>query len=130
MSHHICGTSHMVRGNSSSQTSSISRGTTHCNQKLMNEMNTNMQNVLWPLILMLQQIQDQDEERDSMQRSWDNERQILKCEKEEEHCLQETQIRAEEQRRNDQLNMYMMAMFSKMTGVPLDKPPFGLNLGE
>ncbi|MBW0539256.1 hypothetical protein O181_078971 [Austropuccinia psidii MF-1] len=61
------GTSCMVRSNSSSQMSSVSRGTTRCDWNFMNKMNKNMQNVLLPLILMLQQSQDQAEERDQMQ---------------------------------------------------------------
>ncbi|MBW0514924.1 hypothetical protein O181_054639 [Austropuccinia psidii MF-1] len=89
-----------------------------------------MQNILSPLMLMLQQSQDCAEERDSMQRLQDNERQMLMHEREEEQCLCETQIRAEERRRNDQINMYMMAMLSKMTGVPLDDPPADLRMGE
>ncbi|MBW0583182.1 hypothetical protein O181_122897, partial [Austropuccinia psidii MF-1] len=126
----LWGTSRMVCGNSSSQMSSISRGTSRRDRNFMNNMNTSMQNVLSPLMLMLQQSQDRAEERDRMQRSRDDERQMLMREREEERCLQETQIRAEERRRKDQLNMYMMAMLSKMTGVPLDEPPSGLHLGE
>ncbi|MBW0546453.1 hypothetical protein O181_086168 [Austropuccinia psidii MF-1] len=124
------GTSRMVHRNLSSQMSSVSRGTTCWDRNFMNNINANMQNVLSPLMLMLQQSQDRAEERDRMQRSQDDERKILIPEQEEERCLQETQIQAEEQRRNDQLNMYMMAMLSKMTGVPLDKPPSGLHLDE
>ncbi|MBW0472114.1 hypothetical protein O181_011829 [Austropuccinia psidii MF-1] len=74
---HIRGTSRMVRGNSSSQMSSVSRGTTCCDQNFMNNMNTNMQNVLLPLMLILQQSQDCAEERDQMQRSQEDERQML-----------------------------------------------------
>ncbi|MBW0567476.1 hypothetical protein O181_107191 [Austropuccinia psidii MF-1] len=120
----------MVRGNLSSQMSSVSRGTTPWDCNFMNDMNTNMQNVLLLLMLMLQQSQDQAKERDRMQRLQDDERQMLMREQEEERRLRETQIHAEERRRNDQLNMYMMAMLSKMTGVPLDEPPSGLHLGE
>ncbi|MBW0500450.1 hypothetical protein O181_040165 [Austropuccinia psidii MF-1] len=57
-------TSHMVRGKLSSQMSSVSRGTTRQDHNLMNDMNTDMKNILSPLILMLQQSQDQVEERD------------------------------------------------------------------
>ncbi|MBW0579888.1 hypothetical protein O181_119603 [Austropuccinia psidii MF-1] len=73
---------------------------------------------------------DCTEERDRMQRSRDDERQMLMHEQEEEQRLQETQIQAEEQIGNDQLNMYMMVMLSKMSGVQLDDPPSGLHLGE
>ncbi|MBW0564159.1 hypothetical protein O181_103874 [Austropuccinia psidii MF-1] len=121
----IPGTSRRSNQNSVSQSSSVSRGTTRRDRNFMNNMNTNMQNVLSPLMLMLQQSQDCAEERDRMQRSRDDERQMLMREREEERRLQETQIRAEERRRNDQVNMYMMAMLSKMTGVPLDDPPSG-----
>ncbi|MBW0578130.1 hypothetical protein O181_117845 [Austropuccinia psidii MF-1] len=126
----VPGTSGTSHRNSVSQASSVSRGTTHRNWNLMNNMNTNMQNMLSPLMLMLQQSQDHTEERYWMQRLRDEERQMLMREQEEEQRLQESQIRAEEQRRNDQLNMYMMARLSKMTGVPLDDPPSGLHLGE
>ncbi|MBW0545618.1 hypothetical protein O181_085333 [Austropuccinia psidii MF-1] len=126
----VPGTSGMTHWNLVSQSSSASRGTTLCNWNFINNMNMNMQNVLLPLMLMLQQSQDHAEERDWMQRLRDDERQMLMCEQEEERHLQETQIQAEEQRRNDQLNMYMMAMLSKMTGVPLDDPPSGLHLNE
>ncbi|MBW0568123.1 hypothetical protein O181_107838, partial [Austropuccinia psidii MF-1] len=121
----IPGTSHRSNRNSVSQSSSISGGTTRRDCNFMNNMNTNMQNVLSPLMLMLQQSQDREEERDWMQRSRDDERQMLMREREEKRRLQETQIRAEERRRNDQVNMYMMAMLSKMTRVPLDDPPSG-----
>ncbi|MBW0504230.1 hypothetical protein O181_043945 [Austropuccinia psidii MF-1] len=84
-----------------------------------------MQNVLLPLMLMLQQSQHRAEERDWMQRSRDDERQMLMREREEERQLQETQIRAKERRRNNQVKMYIMAMLSKVTGVPLDAPPSG-----
>ncbi|MBW0556162.1 hypothetical protein O181_095877 [Austropuccinia psidii MF-1] len=63
-------------------------------------------------------------------RSRDEERQMLMREREEERRLHEMQIRAEEQRRNDQMNMYMMAMLSKMMGVPLDDPSADLRMGE
>ncbi|MBW0460394.1 hypothetical protein O181_000109 [Austropuccinia psidii MF-1] len=126
----VPGTSGTSHCNSVSQASSVSRGTTHHNRNFMNNMNTNMQNMLSPLMPMLQQSQDCAEERDRMQRSRDEERQMLMREREEEQRLQESQIGAEEQRRNDQLNMYMMAMLSKMTGVPLDDMPCGLHLGE
>ncbi|MBW0588589.1 hypothetical protein O181_128304, partial [Austropuccinia psidii MF-1] len=56
--HNIHGTSCMVRRNLSSQMSSISRGTIGWDSNFMNNMNTNMQNVLLPLMLMLQQSQD------------------------------------------------------------------------
>ncbi|MBW0531413.1 hypothetical protein O181_071128 [Austropuccinia psidii MF-1] len=121
----IPGTSRRSYRNSVSQSSSVSRGTTRRDRNFMNNMNTNMQNVLSPLILMLQHSQDRAEERDQMQRSRDDERQMLMREPEEERRLKETQIRAEEQRRNNQVNMYMMAMLSKMTGVPLDDLPSG-----
>ncbi|MBW0515009.1 hypothetical protein O181_054724 [Austropuccinia psidii MF-1] len=61
---HICGTSRMVCVNSSSQMSSVSRGTTLCNWNFINNMDTNMQNILLPLMLMLHKSQDQAEERD------------------------------------------------------------------
>ncbi|MBW0568574.1 hypothetical protein O181_108289 [Austropuccinia psidii MF-1] len=121
----IPGTSRRSNRNSVSQSSSVSRGTTRRDRNFMNNMNTNMQNVLSPLILMLQQSQDCAEERDRMQRSRDDERQRLIREREEERRLQETQIWAKERRRNDQVNMYMMAMLSKITGVPLNDPPSG-----
>ncbi|MBW0548665.1 hypothetical protein O181_088380 [Austropuccinia psidii MF-1] len=116
--------------NREGQSSSMSVGTSRRDQNFMNNMNTNMQNVLSPLMLMLQQSQDRAEERDRMQRARDEERQMLMREREEERRLRETQIRAEERRRNDQMNMYMMAMLSKMTGVPLDDPPANLRMGE
>ncbi|MBW0546431.1 hypothetical protein O181_086146 [Austropuccinia psidii MF-1] len=125
----VPGTSGMSHWNSVSQLSSVSRGTTSCNCNFINNMNTNMQNVLPPLILMLQRIQDCAEERDWMQRLWDDERQMLMREQEEERHLQETKIWAEEQRINDWLNIYMMSMLSKMTGVPLDDPASGLHWG-
>ncbi|MBW0500407.1 hypothetical protein O181_040122 [Austropuccinia psidii MF-1] len=75
--HNIPGTSGTSHCNSVSQASSVSRGTTCCNQNFMNNMNTNMKNMLSPLMLMLQQSQDRAEDRDQMQRSRDEERQIL-----------------------------------------------------
>ncbi|MBW0586231.1 hypothetical protein O181_125946 [Austropuccinia psidii MF-1] len=116
--------------NSLGQASSMSAGTTRQDQNFMNNMNKNLQNVLSPLILMLQKSQDHVEERDQMQRSRDDERQMLMCEKEEEQRPCKTQIRTEKKRRNDQMNIYMMAMISKMTGVPLDDPPADLRMGE
>ncbi|MBW0522293.1 hypothetical protein O181_062008 [Austropuccinia psidii MF-1] len=72
----------------------------------MNNMNTNM-----PLMMILQQGQDQAEEQE------------MRRECEEEMPLWEVQMRAEDQQRSDQMHLYMMAMLSKMTGIPLDKPP-------
>ncbi|MBW0593806.1 hypothetical protein O181_133521, partial [Austropuccinia psidii MF-1] len=80
----IPGTSHRSHWNSVSQSSSVSRGTTHWDCNFMNNMNTNIQNVLLPLMLMLQQSQDCTEERDCMQRFRDDERKMLMCECEEE----------------------------------------------
>ncbi|MBW0552928.1 hypothetical protein O181_092643 [Austropuccinia psidii MF-1] len=57
-------TTQNICGNSSSQMPSISRGTTCRDRNFMNNMNTNMQNILLPLMLMLQQSQDREEERD------------------------------------------------------------------
>ncbi|MBW0586811.1 hypothetical protein O181_126526 [Austropuccinia psidii MF-1] len=75
--HKVPGTSGTSHRNSVSQASSVSRGKTHHNRNFMNNMNTNMQNMLLPLMLMLQQSQDCAEERDRMQRSRDEERQML-----------------------------------------------------
>ncbi|MBW0551956.1 hypothetical protein O181_091671 [Austropuccinia psidii MF-1] len=80
----IPGTSRSSHRNSVSHLSSVSRGTTRRDRNFMNNMNTNMQNVLSPLMLMLQQSQDCAEERDWMQRSRDDERQMLMREHEEE----------------------------------------------
>ncbi|MBW0545211.1 hypothetical protein O181_084926 [Austropuccinia psidii MF-1] len=83
----VPGTSGMSHWNSVSQSSSVSRGTTCHNQNFINNMNTNMQNMLSPLMLMLQQSQDHAEERDWMQRLRDDERQMLMHEREEEQWL-------------------------------------------
>ncbi|MBW0554432.1 hypothetical protein O181_094147 [Austropuccinia psidii MF-1] len=63
--------------NSLGQLSSMSAETTRQDQNFMNNLNTKIQNVLSPLMLMLQQSQDQ------MQRLQENERQMLMCEREE-----------------------------------------------
>ncbi|MBW0575513.1 hypothetical protein O181_115228 [Austropuccinia psidii MF-1] len=115
--------SQLGQPNSLGQLSNMSAGTTHQDQTFMNNINTNLKNVLSPLMLMLQQSQDCVEERDKMQRSRDNERQMLMREREEERHLCKTQICAEERSRNDKMNMYMM-------GVALDDPPADLGMGE
>ncbi|MBW0548096.1 hypothetical protein O181_087811 [Austropuccinia psidii MF-1] len=76
--------SQLGRPNPLGQLSSMSAGTTCQDRNLMNNMNTNLQKVLSPLMLMLYKSQDCVEEIDQMQRSQDNERQMLMHEREEE----------------------------------------------
>ncbi|MBW0574445.1 hypothetical protein O181_114160 [Austropuccinia psidii MF-1] len=92
----------------------------------MNNMTNNMQGMLTPLMMILQQGQDQAEEQDRIQRARDEEREMLRREREEERRLQEVQMRAEDKQRSDQMHLYMMAMLSKITGIPLDEPPVHL----
>ncbi|MBW0548386.1 hypothetical protein O181_088101 [Austropuccinia psidii MF-1] len=75
--HNLPRTSGMSHWNSVSQSSTLSRGTTHCKRNFINNMNMNMQNMLSPLMLMLQQSKDFAEERDRMQILRDDERQML-----------------------------------------------------
>ncbi|MBW0524199.1 hypothetical protein O181_063914 [Austropuccinia psidii MF-1] len=94
--HHGATPLHIGCWDSVSQSSSMSTQTTRRDCNFMNNMNTNMQNFLLPLMLMLQQSQDWAEEQHQMQKSQDDKRQMLMCEQEEEHCLWKTQIHAEE----------------------------------
>ncbi|MBW0562960.1 hypothetical protein O181_102675 [Austropuccinia psidii MF-1] len=79
------GSSRRGRCNSFSQASSNTFATQH-SRSFMNNMNNNMQGMLMPLMLILQQGQDRAEEQE-----------MLRREHEEERQLQEVQMRTEDQ---------------------------------
>ncbi|MBW0544504.1 hypothetical protein O181_084219 [Austropuccinia psidii MF-1] len=70
--------------NSFSQTSSNTFSTTRQDRTFMNNMNSNMQGMLTPLMMILQQGQDQAEEQDRIQQERDEEREMLQTKREEE----------------------------------------------
>ncbi|MBW0547859.1 hypothetical protein O181_087574 [Austropuccinia psidii MF-1] len=95
-----------------SQSSSLSMDTT-CQDHLFM---SNMQSILSPLMLMLQNGQEQADERDQLQRAWEDTR--------EERCLKwEEERRKEEKACNDQMNMFMMTLLAKVTGINQDQLP-------
>ncbi|MBW0563160.1 hypothetical protein O181_102875 [Austropuccinia psidii MF-1] len=77
---------------------------------------SNMQSMLSPLMLMLQNGQERADECDQLQRAREDAREERRLEREEER-------RKEEKARNDQMNMFMMTLLAKVTGIDQDQLP-------
>ncbi|MBW0542949.1 hypothetical protein O181_082664 [Austropuccinia psidii MF-1] len=102
----IHGSGRKNRRGSMSQESSISIASTRRDRSFLTNMNNNMQGMLCPLMMMMQQNQERAEERDRRQ-----------MERDEERRLQEEQRRVADESRRDRMNMAMLMMFAKVTGV-------------
>ncbi|MBW0554492.1 hypothetical protein O181_094207 [Austropuccinia psidii MF-1] len=104
------------RRDSISQSSCLSMDTTRRDHSFMSNMSSNMQSMLSPLMLMLQNGQERADERERLQRAREDAREERRLEREEEQ-------RKEEKARNDQMNMFMMTLLAKVTGINQDQLP-------
>ncbi|MBW0562691.1 hypothetical protein O181_102406 [Austropuccinia psidii MF-1] len=92
-----------------SQELSISFASTKRDWSFLTNMKNNMQEMLCPLIMMMQQNKERAEERDRRQ-----------MERDEEQSPQEGSRHMEDESHPDRMNMAMLMMFAKVTGVDPD----------
>ncbi|MBW0462292.1 hypothetical protein O181_002007 [Austropuccinia psidii MF-1] len=80
-----------------------------------NNMNQNLKNMLSPLMMLIQNRQEQAEEKDRMQRDQEKELRLKEEEREEEKRLLEAKLWAEEKSRNNWLDMVMLMILEKIS---------------
>ncbi|MBW0555454.1 hypothetical protein O181_095169 [Austropuccinia psidii MF-1] len=103
-----------------SQSSSMSLESGQKERNFENNMNKNMQNMLSPLLVLIQHGQEQAEEQDRIQqdqeielRSQEAEREERRREREEE---EEAKMRAKEKALSERLNLVMLMVLAKIGG--------------
>ncbi|MBW0504218.1 hypothetical protein O181_043933 [Austropuccinia psidii MF-1] len=87
-------------------------------RNLANNMNQNMQNMLSPLLVLIQHGQEQAEERDRIQQDREIELRSQEAEIEERRReREEAKIRAKEKAHSERLNLVMLTVLAKIGGI-------------
>ncbi|MBW0510259.1 hypothetical protein O181_049974 [Austropuccinia psidii MF-1] len=94
---------------------SLASGRKKCN--FANNMNQNMQNMLSPLLVLIQHGQEQAEEWDRIQQDQEMELRSQEAEREEEQQAEEAKMRAEEKACSERLNLVMLMVLAKIGSI-------------
>ncbi|MBW0586653.1 hypothetical protein O181_126368 [Austropuccinia psidii MF-1] len=107
------------RRDSMSQSSTMSFALGRKEYNLANHMNQNMQNMLSPLLVLIQHGQKRAEERDRIQRDREIELRSQEAEREERRREREAEakIRAKEKAHSERLNLVMLTVLAKIGGI-------------